>query len=133
MRLFHLQIATPDGLVFDGEAESLLVRCELGDVEILAGHTDYFAALGIGRARIRLKDGSRTASCIGGFLSVERGEVRLAATTFEYAEDIDKKRAETARERAEAQLAAAKDERAMNAAKARLARALNRIRVSELK
>ena len=130
MREFHLQIATPDGLEFDGEAESLLIRCETGDVEILAGHTDYFAAVGIGRARIKLKDGSRTASCAGGFLSVEGGVVRLAATTFEFAEDIDKKRAELAKERAEAQISAAKSDKEFTAARAKLMRALTRINVA---
>ena len=92
MKEFHLQIATPDGLAFDGAAESLLIRCDTGDVEILAGHTDFFASVGIGRARIKLKDSSKTASCAGGFLSVQGGEVRLAATTFEFSESIDKRR-----------------------------------------
>lgn len=130
MREFHLQIATPDGLFFDGNAESLLIRCESGDVEILAGHSDYFASVGIGRARIKLKDESRTASCSGGFISVENGEVRLAATTFEFAENIDKKRAEAAKAEAEERLANAKDEKAMASAKAKLLRAISRISVS---
>ena len=57
MKEFHLQIATPDGIRFDGAAESLLVKCEAGDVEIMAGHADLFSSLGIGRARIKTTDG----------------------------------------------------------------------------
>ena len=52
MRTFHLEIVTPDGRAFDGEAESLLVHTTEGDVEILCGHMDYLAAIGTGRARI---------------------------------------------------------------------------------
>ena len=43
MREYKLQIVTPDGLKFDGMAESLLVRTDDGDVQILAGHVDYMA------------------------------------------------------------------------------------------
>ena len=133
MKEFHLQIVTPDGIEFDGEAESLLVKCESGDVEILARHADYFGSLGIGRARIRTKAGSRFASVAGGFLSVAGGEVRLVATTFEFADEIDVKRATVAKERAEAAIAIAQDERALALAKAKLSRALNRIHVGEMK
>ena len=35
MRTFHLEIVTPDGLSYDGEAQSLLVHTTDGDVEIL--------------------------------------------------------------------------------------------------
>ena len=42
MKPFHIEIVTPDGLAYDGEVESLLVRTDDGDVEILCGHTDFF-------------------------------------------------------------------------------------------
>ena len=133
MRTFHLEIVTPDGLVFDGEAESLLVHTTEGDVEILRGHMDYIAAVDIGRARVLANGQSRTASCAGGFLSVSAGAVRLVAVTFEFAEDIDEKRALAAKERAERAIANSKDRRAKQLAEAKLARALNRIRIAEKK
>ena len=111
MRTFHLEIVTPDGLVFDGEAESLLVHTTEGDVEILRGHMDYIAAVDIGRARVLANGQSRTASCAGGFLSVSAGAVRLVAVTFEFAEDIDEKRALAAKERAESAIANARTDR----------------------
>ena len=40
MNTFHLQIVTPDGLMFDGDAEKLLVRTTEGDVGIMSGHCD---------------------------------------------------------------------------------------------
>ena len=83
MSSFHLQIVTPDGSFFDGEANSVVVRTTGGYVSIYPHHTDYIAALDIGRVVVT-KDGEpRHAACGGGFLSVEKGEVRLVATTFE--------------------------------------------------
>ena len=126
----HLEIATPDGKCFDGEAESILLRTDDGDVEILAGHADFLASLATGRARIITQDGERFASASGGFVSVNSEGVRVAAVTFEFADDIDVDRAEKAKDRAEAALASAKDEKAIRIAKAKLARALNRIDIA---
>ncbi len=133
MTPFHLQIVTPDGLVFDGEAESLLVRTDDGDVEILARHTDFLASVAIGRARIRTEGKDVYASASGGFLSVSRGEVKLVAITFEFADQIDLNRARAAKEKAEAAIAKANGDREERLAKAKLARALNRINVAGLK
>ena len=133
MREFHLQIATPDGIRFDGEAESLLIKCEMGDVEVLAGHADFISSLGIGRARIKAGNTTRYASCAGGFLSVTKDGVRVVATTFEYADEIDSARADAAKERAEEAMRDAKDNVELEKARLKLLRALNRIKVSELK
>lgn len=133
MNEFHLEIVTPDGIEFDGMAESLLVKSTEGDVEILSRHADYFASLGIGRARIKTKDGTKSASAAGGFLSVSEGNVRLVATTFEFADDIDLTRARLAKEKAEKAIAEASDDRALNLAKAKLQRALTRISVGEMR
>lgn len=132
MKDFHLQIVTPDGIKFDGNAQSLLIKCEMGDVEILADHADYFSSLGIGRARIKTAEGSRLASAAGGFLSVTDGEARVVATTFEYADEIDINRAKTAKTCAEEKIKDAKDAAELESAKLKLLRALNRIKIAEL-
>ncbi len=134
MKEFSLQIVTPDKTVMDGKAISLLIRTTTGDVEILAGHTDLLAALGTGRARIRTADGMDTfASVSGGFLSVSDGVVRIAATTFELASELDLKRAEAAKEKAEQAIKEAKTSTEIDLAKAKLARALTRISVKNMK
>lgn len=132
MAEFKLEIVTPDGLVFSGEAESLLVHTDDGDVEILAGHVDYMASVATGRARITVGGVSKYASCSGGFLTVGREGVKLVAVTFEFSENIDLQRALRAKEKAEARLAAATDERESTLARARLERALTRIKVANL-
>lgn len=133
MAQFQLQIITPDGTAFDGLVDSLLVRTVEGDVEILRGHADYFAALGVGRARILIGNEARFAAVSGGFLSVSGGEVRLVPVTVEFAETIDEARALSAKERATEALESAKDDKAIEIAKAKLSRALCRLNVASLK
>lgn len=101
MTPFHLKIVTPDGLIFDGQAEELIVRTTGGDVAILARHINYVAPLGMGRAVVVTGGQRRTAACIGGMLSVVDGEVTLVPTTFEWSDKIDLPRAEAAFEKAE--------------------------------
>ena len=132
MKSFNLKIVTPDGLAFDREVESLLVRTDDGDVEFLAGHIDYMASLGTGRARIKQDGKDRFASVSGGFVTVSKGEVKLVAITFEFREDIDLERAKLARDEAKVSISSGKDEKAIALAKAKLQRALSRIDVAEM-
>ena len=129
---FELQIVTPDGLIFEGEAERLFCRTIAGDVCILARHCDYMTALGMGEARVTMADGTvRRAACIGGMLAVTGGKARLVATTWEWAEEIDKARAEASHQRAEEILARkGADARELELANARLRRALVRTSVA---
>lgn len=131
MSTFHLKISTPDGLLFDGEAERLRVRMIDGDVCLLARHSDYVSAVGAGEAAITTADGqTRTAACIGGMLSMIHNEASLIATTFEWAEEIDLERAKRAKEKAEARIATAReDQQELMLAQAKLQRALVRINV----
>ena len=101
MSSFHLQIVTPDGLFYDGQAESLNLRAAQGGLTILPRHTNFVTTVGMGPAKVVLEGKSR----IAGMLSVINGEVRLIATTFEWAEDIDRERAKSALARAEEKLA----------------------------
>ena len=133
MKSFHIEIVTPDGLAYDGDVESLLVRTDDGDVEILAGHTDFFASISTGRARILVDGKARFASINGGFISVQGGKVRLVTITFEFADQIDLNRAKEAKEKAESALQKAENEREERIAKAKIARASSRINVAELK
>lgn len=125
---FHLQVVTPDGLAFEGEAEKLSVRTQDGIIGILPRHIDYVAPLGMGEAVITEPEGrERRAACIGGMVAVHSGKVRLVATTFEWAEDIDMERAKTAEQKAR-DIIARNDlnERDLKLAEAKLHRALVR-------
>lgn len=101
MTSFPLKIVTPDGLIYDGQAEELVVRTTSGDIGILAGHINCVAPLGMGRATVVIDGKRRYAACIGGMVSVVGGKVTLVPTTFEWAESIDAARAEASQKRAE--------------------------------
>lgn len=133
MRSFPLEIVTPDGLAYSGEAESILVHTTDGDAEILAGHADYMAALGIGRVRLIVGGEAKLASSQGGFITVRSGKVQMVATTFEFKDDIDLSRAVAAKEAAEELIREAKSKSDIALAEAKLKRALNRISVAEYK
>ncbi len=100
MRAFDLKIVTPDGLIFDGEAEELVVRTTTGDLGILAGHINCVAPLGMGTAAVITGGVRRLAACIGGMVTVLDGKVTLVPSTFEWAEAIDRERARNAESRA---------------------------------
>ncbi len=131
MKEFSLDIITPDGLLFSGEALSVVARTTVGDVCILASHSDYVGNIDFGSVKIKTAEFEKYASCIGGFLSVNGGKVKIVATTFEFAEDIDVERAEGARAKAERALSSSTDEHQLKIAELKLKRALNRLSVSK--
>ncbi|MBO4616582.1 MAG: ATP synthase F1 subunit epsilon [Lachnospiraceae bacterium] len=131
MTTFPLRIGTPDGLLFEGNVERVMCRSITGDLAILAGHSNYCTALGMGAAYVVLEDGTRRdAACIGGMLSMMDGECHLLATTWEWADEIDKDRAEAAKKKAEDILARDNlTDKEIRLAEAKLHRALVRIGV----
>lgn len=128
---FKLEIVTPDGLLFDGEAQKIIVRTTEGDVGIMARHSDYVAALSIGIARIFTDEGERKGACSGGMVTVSGGVVRVIASTFEWSEDIDVARAMKAKEKAEARLEKAeRSDYEYKLAEIKLKKSLARLKVS---
>jgi len=134
MTPFQLKIVTPDGLIYDGQAEEVVVRSTSGDLGILAGHVNCVAPLGMGRATIIIDGKRRYAACIGGMVTVVDGKVTLVPTTFEWAESIDAARAEASQHRAE-EILHKKDssDTEIQLAQARLHRALVRRSVASYK
>lgn len=127
MTAFPLKIVTPDGLVYDGQAEELIVRTTTGDLGILAGHMNCVVPLGMGCATVLIDGQKRYGACIGGMLSVVNGRATLVPTTFEWAENIDADRAELAFSQAQQVLSdKTSGENDIRMAKARLKRALVR-------
>ena len=134
MTPFPLKIVTPDGLIFDGNAEEVIVRTVTGDMAFLARHVNCVVPLGMGRATIVADGEKKYAACIGGMVSVVNGNVTLVATTFELAESIDTARAEASQNRA-MNVLNKKDasETEIKLAQARLHRALVRKSVASYK
>ena len=134
MSSFHLKIVSLDGMFFDGEARQVSLRSIDGEVSILAGHIPYVTAIGAGECRVYVEGGDqiRRAACIGGLLTVTKEQVLVAATTFEWAENIDYDRASIAKARAEDILSSnSSNEHSKEIAKSKLMRANTRLKVAE--
>ena len=128
-KTFKLSIISLDGTVFEGQAKLVSLRAIDGDLAIMAGHTNYVTAIGMGTAKVVYEDNSeREAACIGGMLSVLNGECVLFSDTWEWEDEIDLERAQQAKERAEALLKNSKiSKKEQKLAETKLKRALVRI------
>ena len=135
MTSFPLKIVTPDGLIYDGNAEMIIVRTITGDMAFLAKHINCVAPLGMGRATVIVDGQKRYAACIGGMVSVVDGTVTLVPTTFEWADAIDAARAQASLDRAQKVLDNKENatETDLKLAEARLHRALVRKNVASFK
>ena len=135
MTSFPLKIVTPDGLIYDGNAEMIIVRTITGDMAFLAKHINCVAPLGMGRATVIVDGQKRYAACIGGMVSVVDGTVTLVPTTFEWADAIDADRAQASLDRAQKILDNKENatETDLKLAEARLHRALVRKNVAAFK
>ena len=135
MTSFPLKIVTPDGLIYDGNAEMVIVRTITGDMAFLARHINCVAPLGMGRATVIVDGQKRYAACIGGMITVVDGTVTLVPTTFEWADAIDADRAQASLDRAQKILDNKENatETDLKLAEARLHRALVRKNVASFK
>lgn len=126
----HLEIRTPEQLIYEGDINSVRAPGELGSFEILAGHLPFLTVLNIGEIRIREADTPQFIATSGGVFEVLRTGVTVLADTAEWAYEIDVERAEASRQRAQ-ELLASRDPNINRArAEAALARAVNRLRVA---
>ena len=127
---FHLEIRTPQQLIYDGDITSVRAPGQLGLFEILAGHIPFLTVLDIGEIQLRESDSPKSIATSGGVFEVLRTGVTVLADTAEWASEIDVQRAESARQRALEQLSS--PDSGINRARveAALARADNRLRVA---
>ncbi len=130
-RSFHLEIRTPEKMIFDGDVTSITAPGVEGNFQILAGHIPFLTALDVGEIRVNESaDAARHLATSGGVFEVLRTGVTVLVETAEWASDIDVSRAETALTRAQEQLAADAPDLNRPQVEAALARAHNRIKVA---
>jgi F-type H+-transporting ATPase subunit epsilon len=100
----HLEIVTPDKLLFSGTVDRVTVPSTRGYLGILPGHAPLLAELGIGAISYKSGDREEMITCCWGFLEVLPERVVILAQTAEPASTIDINRAEQAKTRAETRL-----------------------------
>ncbi len=129
----QLSILTPQGAVFEGPVDSVLVPGSEGDFGVLPEHERFLTPVRIGELAIQSGGRSRYAAIAEGFADVSAHAVSVLAEACELADDIDAARAELAQQRAEQGLAALpRDAEAARVLEyeAALERARNRLAVS---
>jgi F-type H+-transporting ATPase subunit epsilon len=72
-----LRIVSPEKVVFDGDVESVLVPGTSGSFEILTDHAPIISSLQEGKVEYATKTGKEQLAIIGGFVEVQKNEVRL--------------------------------------------------------
>jgi|SRR5690242_950459 F-type H+-transporting ATPase subunit epsilon len=126
-----LEIATPARLVVGEQVDEVVVPGIEGYFGVLPGHAALLSTLGIGELTYRIGRDERRVAVSGGFCEVRNDKVIVLADTAELPEDIDRARAERARDRAEQRLSGrAQEEIDYMRASASLARALTRLQVA---
>ncbi len=87
MKTYHLEIVTPEGVVYNRDAVQLSVPAIDGSLSVLADHIPLITALKGGECRVyEEEDHPMEASCSGGILSVDKKSVRLLCTFFRFKE-----------------------------------------------
>jgi F-type H+-transporting ATPase subunit epsilon len=123
----NLEIVTPEKHLFSGAVDSVAVPANTGYLGILPGHAPLLAELGIGEISFKIGGKSEYLFCSWGFLEVLPDRVVLLAQTAELASDIDVKRAEEAKTRAEKLLSCREPDIDFQRAELALLRAIARL------
>jgi len=125
----HLEITTPNKPTQLWEAVEITLPGEGGVLSILPGHTPILTTLTPGVLIAYAEDGeARFYAIHGGFAEISRNRVLVLSQLIEHRDEIDRERAEAARQRAEERLKKGGDDVEMTRAEAALKRAMARLR-----
>ncbi|MBQ7919546.1 MAG: ATP synthase F1 subunit epsilon [Lachnospiraceae bacterium] len=127
---FTLEIITPDRVFYKGEATMIEMNTTEGEIGVLPGHIPMTVIVKPGILTIYEADGEeKEAALHAGFAEILPEKVTLLAEIIEWPDEIDRDRAEAAKERAEERLRTATPETDILRAQTALMRAVARIEV----
>jgi F-type H+-transporting ATPase subunit epsilon len=131
----RLELATPTRLVVSEEVDEVVAPGSEGYFGVWAGHAPFLSTLGSGAVSYRRGREEQAVAVSGGFAEVRPERVIILAESAERPEEIDRERAERARQRAAARLAGrsprgGEEELDYARAVAALSRALARLQVA---
>jgi len=129
--VYDLTIVSPDRVVYQGRAQSVVAPGVEGLFGVLAHHAPMAAELDTGGLEVVTEAGERVGFAVsGGVLEVKWEGVMVLADSAEAAREIDVERARAAQARAEERLHARAADVDVVRAQTALRRALNRLRVA---
>jgi F-type H+-transporting ATPase subunit epsilon len=130
---FNLKVVTPYRNFYEGEVEKIVVQGAEGEMAVLADHIPMVTPLAIGKLVIINDDKKEPATLAGGFMQIADGKVVIVAEAAEWPHEIDVKRAEDAKNRAEGRLKDGGEETDSKRANESLKKARVRLDVAEEK
>jgi len=105
-----VEIATPTRQVVAETVDEIVIPGSQGYFGVLPGHAPFLTTVGIGELMYRIGRDEHHLAVAGGFAEVRNDKVIVLADTAERPEEIDRARAERARDRAERRLSGRSDE-----------------------
>lgn len=101
MKTLTIKIVTPERIVFEGQAESLSVMTESGEITVLPDHIPLVTSLRPGEMRLKQNGEENLMVVSTGFLEVRPGnQIVILADTAERVEELELEKIEKAREEA---------------------------------
>ena len=130
-KLFRVQVVSPDRVFYENDIEMLEVKTTEGEIGILAGHIPMTSIIAPGVVRFMEEGETKEAAIHDGFIEILPDKVVILAESCEWPDEIDLKRANEAKTRAERRLRGAEGE--INEVRAELAlrKALLRLELGE--
>jgi F-type H+-transporting ATPase subunit epsilon len=125
-----LEIVTPERPLIREQVDEVIVPAADGSLGVLPGHTPLLARLDIGQLSYRKGQETFYLLVAFGFAEILPDRVTILAQTAEKAGEIDLKRAETARDRAQERLARPTMEMDFERARIAMMKALVRLQVA---
>ncbi len=131
-RVFQVEIITPDRIFHTGGATMIEFNPAAGEIGVYKKHIPLTTVLAPGIVKIH-NDGEEDvrAAVHSGFAEILPDKVTLLAEIAEWPDEIDKSRAEAAKQRAEERLAGRTEETDIKRAEFALRKALVRLDISE--
>ena len=128
---FGLRIVASDKVFYEGRGKIIVFPQADGEKAVMAHHEDMMLAFVPGEMRFQTEDGQwHIAAVSAGFAQVINNRVTVLVLTAERPEDIDRKRAQEAKEMAEEQLRQKQSQQEYYHTQATLARAMARLRMT---
>jgi F-type H+-transporting ATPase subunit epsilon len=98
------EIVSQDRMVYEGDADIVIVPGINGEMGILPHHAPLLSTLGFGILKVRSQGAEEVFTIAGGVIEVQPDLVTVLADAAENVEEIDIARAESAKQRAEQML-----------------------------
>jgi F-type H+-transporting ATPase subunit epsilon len=103
----NLRVMAPNRIVWNSEAQEIILSTNSGQIGILPNHAPLLTALDIGVMKIRINNQWTTMALMGGFAMIENNQLTILVNEAEKAIDIDAQEAQQTFEQAQASLAQA--------------------------